>query len=178
VETLLFFKIIKLFAEEAVLVAWGSSAKPTIERIMLPPLSAAPSSIDIKCQTVSKPQPAHLSCLALQPSVHGLNHPSTPIEQLPAKAIGHARERNYQIQTALPYQPAHVFTMLASVAVCLPESISLKSALTKLFFNEVVVCFGMDGLFITYPADVVPNLAQMQCFRQRESYSQVSTKAG
>ncbi len=134
-ETLLFFKIIKLFAEEAVLVAWGSSAKPTIERIMLPPLSAAPSSIDIKCQTVSKPQPAHLSCLALQPSVHGLNHPSTPIEQLPAKAIGHARECNYHIQTALPYQPAHVCTMLASVAVCLPESISLKSALTKLFFN-------------------------------------------
>ncbi|KAL0027112.1 hypothetical protein WJX79_006926 [Trebouxia sp. C0005] len=38
-------------AEEAVLVAWGLSAKPTLQRIMLPPLSSAPSSIDIKCQT-------------------------------------------------------------------------------------------------------------------------------
>ncbi|DBA79915.1 TPA: hypothetical protein ACH3X1_008129 [Trebouxia sp. C0004] len=38
-------------AEEAVLVAWGLSAKPTLQRIMLPPLSAAPSSIDIKCHT-------------------------------------------------------------------------------------------------------------------------------
>ncbi len=84
----------KLFAEEAVLVASGLSAKPTIHRIILPPLSAAPSSIDIKSQTVSKPEPPHLSCLALHPSVHRPNHPSMPIEQLPAKPVGHALEHS------------------------------------------------------------------------------------
>lgn len=67
-------------AEEALLVAWGVSAKPTIQRIMLPPLSAAPSSIDIKSQTAEG---------VLLPSKHkSRSAQANPIKDAPMVVVG------------------------------------------------------------------------------------------
>ncbi|DBA70251.1 TPA: hypothetical protein ACH3X2_012157 [Trebouxia sp. C0005] len=67
-------------AEEAVLVAWGLSAKPTLQRIMLPPLSSAPSSIDIKCQTAGG---------VLLPSKHkSRSAQANPIKDAPMVVVG------------------------------------------------------------------------------------------
>ncbi|KAL0051933.1 hypothetical protein WJX82_004755 [Trebouxia sp. C0006] len=67
-------------AEEAVLVASGLSAKPTIQRIILPPLSAAPSSIDIKSQTAEG---------VLLPSKHkSRSAQANPVKDAPMAVVG------------------------------------------------------------------------------------------